>query len=203
MGRQVRAGDVARRAPRADDRAVSLRMESPQNSDLEPPPLYLREYEQVVNQWPFGPRLGYRRKCPHCGEDFWKVYTYNSSASHWYREHWLASPKCWEADQRLLKDLRDSDDHMLQALLRDRIKVLRCLDCRRVFYGRWPSELCIYCRKQDRADQQRERRECYNHATKIPKCVVCGRQLALKRTNAKTCSPKCRQKLYRSNQSPK
>ena len=79
----------------------------------------------------------------------------------------------------------------------------RCEHCGREirhwdFSQPMPSACCAECRRMAANKRSRERRRV-THTPML--CVVCGEMFTPTRGDAKTCSSRCRQKLYRREQS--
>ena len=79
----------------------------------------------------------------------------------------------------------------------------RCENCDREirhwdFSQPMPSACCAECRRMAANKRSRERRRI-GHEPRL--CVVCGEMFTPTRGDAKTCSNRCRQKLYRREQS--
>ena len=122
-----------------------------------------------------------RLLCRHCGK-----------RKGCKRAHYERSPKCWEAEQAGRRASYEAGSRSY-----DCCHKAQCRFCRRAIYSRNGSRVCPYCAQQRKADRQRARRA----AAKVQSatCPICGKSFESKRSDAKTCSGKCRQQMYRLN----
>ena len=127
-----------------------------------------------------------RSHCPHCGEltHASRIYIDQSEAFAAYYRHFERSEACWEAEQA-------------SRAKQWKAKLEPCCDCgRRISHLGRRLLLCFKCKQKRPTNLQRARR-AKSKVSEVT-CQVCGQTFTPKRSDAKTCSPNCRQKLYRA-----
>lgn len=164
---------------------------------------YSLRYKSIPldERWPFA----FRIFCPYCGHWYFDYSrtsfddeTRGGPVKGLVHQHNLVSPTCWEADQAYLQQLRRSTDKYVRLEVRLRpIRKWKCPDCDRIIFGFRRGSRCVHCARDRKLELQDDRR-LTTDTTKV--CPVCAKRFIAKRADAKTCSPKCRQSLYRSGQ---